>query len=137
MNKDKKNEMDIVYGIITIILGIIVITNPKAIASIIPFIIGILMIISSSAKIQYSFDLKKRNSELWVSTLVVAIITLVCGVLLIFNPFSGAKALTQIIGGTLILYSLLDLIECISIKTVVNKKALKEGKIIDAEFKEK
>ena len=47
------------------------------------------------------------------------------------------KALTQIIGGTLILYSILDLIECITIKSTVNKKALKEGKIIDAEFKEK
>ncbi len=47
LNKNVKNELDIVYGIGTIILGIIVISNPKAIASIIPFIIGIVIIINS------------------------------------------------------------------------------------------
>lgn len=140
MNKDKKNEMDIVYGIITIILGIIVITNPKAIASIIPFIIGILMIISSSAKIQYSFDLKKRNSELWVSTLVVAIITLVCGVLLIFNPFAGADFIVKAIGVIIFIYAVLDIISGIriykTVKEVTKDKKKIEDKIVEADVVE-
>ena len=139
-NKEKKNEMDIVYGIITIILGIIVITNPKAIASIIPFIIGILMIISSSAKIQYSFDLKKRNSELWVSTLVVAIITLVCGVLLIFNPFAGADFIVKAIGVIIFIYAVLDIISGIriykTVKEVTKDKKKIEDKIVEADVVE-
>ena len=131
-NKEKKNEMDIVYGIITIVLGIIVITNPKAIASIIPFILGIIMVISSSTKILYSFDLKKSNSNLWISTLIVAILTLVCGVLLIFNPFAGAEFITKIIGGILLIYAILDIISTVRIS-----KELKEtfGKAKDEKKK--
>lgn len=59
-SKEKvKRDLDIVYGIVTIILGIIVIRSPHAIASIIPFIIGFIIIINSATKLQYSFELKK------------------------------------------------------------------------------
>lgn len=121
INKDIKNEIDIVYGIGTIILGIIVISNPKAIASIIPFVLGILIVINSTAKIDYSFKLRKNKNSIWVSTLVVALIALICGVLLIFNPFAGAEFITKIIGGILLIYAILDIISTIRIS-----KELKE-----------
>lgn len=140
INKNTKNEMDIVYGIVTIILGIIVIANPKAIASIIPFILGVLMVISSSAKIQYSFDLKKRNSDLWLSTLIVSIITLVCGVLLIFNPFAGADFFLKAIGIILFIYAVLDIISGIrvykTVKEVINDNKKIEDKIPEADVVE-
>ena len=140
INKNTKNEMDIVYGIVTIILGIIVIANPKAIASIIPFILGVLMVISSSAKIQYSFDLKKRNSDLWLSTLIVSIITLVCGVLLIFNPFAGADFFLKAIGIILFIYAVLDIISGIrvykTVKEVINENKKIEDKIPEADVVE-
>ena len=108
------------------ILGIIVISNPKAIASIIPFVLGVLIVINSTAKIDYSFRLKKNKNTLWISTLVVALIALVCGVLLIFNPFAGAEFITKIIGIILLVYAILDIISTIRIS-----KELKEtfGKV--------
>ncbi len=121
INKDIKNEIDIVYGIGTIILGIIVISNPKAIASIIPFVLGVLIVINSTAKIDYSFRLKKNKNKLWISTLVVALVALVCGVLLIFNPFAGAEFITKIIGIILVVYAVLDIVSTIRIS-----KELKE-----------
>ena len=136
INKDIKNEIDIVYGIGTIILGIIVISNPKAIASIIPFVLGVLIVINSTAKIDYSFRLKKNKNTLWISTLVVALIALVCGVLLIFNPFAGAEFITKIIGIILLVYAILDIISTIRIskelketfgKAKEDKKKLKDS----------
>ena len=121
INKDTKNEIDIVYGIGTIILGIIVISNPKAIASIIPFILGILIVINSTAKIDYSFKLKKNKNNLWISTLVVALIAFVCGILLIFNPFAGAEFITKIIGAILLIYAVLDIISTIRISKVIKE----------------
>src|SRR5699024_10047118 len=41
-----RNELDIIYGIVTIIFGIIVIKSYQAVASIIPIVIGIGIIIS-------------------------------------------------------------------------------------------
>ena len=136
INKDIKNEIDIVYGIGTIILGIIVISNPKAIASIIPFVLGVLIVINSTAKIDYSFRLKKNQNNLWISTLVVSLVALVCGVLLIFNPFAGAEFITKIIGIILVVYAVLDIISTIRIskelketfgKTKEDKKKLKDS----------
>jgi len=136
INKDIKNEIDIVYGIGTIILGIIVISNPKAIASIIPFVLGILIVINSTAKIDYSFKLRKNKNNLWISTLVVALIALICGVLLIFNPFAGAKFITKVIGIILVVYAVLDIVSTIRIskelketfgKTKTEKKKLKDS----------
>jgi len=136
INKDIKNEIDIVYGIGTIILGIIVISNPKAIASIIPFVLGVLIVINSTAKIDYSFRLKKNKNNLWISTLVVSLVALVCGVLLIFNPFAGAEFITKIIGIILVVYAVLDIISTIRIskelketfgKTKEDKKKLKDS----------
>lgn len=142
INKDIKNEIDIVYGIGTIILGIIVISNPKAIASIIPFVLGVLIVINSTAKIDYSFRLRKNKNSLWVSTLVVALIALICGVLLIFNPFAGAEFITKIIGIILVVYAVLDIISTIRIskelketfgKVKKDKKKLKDS-IVEAEI---
>ena len=136
INKDIKNEIDIVYGIGTIILGIIVISNPKAIASIIPFVLGVLIVINSTAKIDYSFRLKKNKNKLWISTLVVALVALVCGVLLIFNPFAGAEFITKIIGIILVVYAVLDIVSTIRIskelkdtfgKAKEDKKKLKDS----------
>ena len=69
----KENDdtgMDLVYGIVSIVLGIVVISNPKAIASIIPIIMGLIIILNSGTKLQYSIELKRNNNNLWKSTMI-------------------------------------------------------------------
>lgn len=136
----KENDdtgMDLVYGIISIILGIVVISNPKAVASIIPIIMGLLIILNSGTKLQYSIELKKNNNNLWKSTMILSLISTLCGVLLIFNPFKGAAFLTKLIGFLILLYAILDIISTIAIKNTVKKikTAINDG-IEDAKILE-
>ena len=133
--KSMGSELDIIYGIVTIILGILIISYPKALASLIPIVLGACIVISSATKLQYAFVLKKENNNLWIMTMVVAIISALCGVVLIFNPFEGAQMITQIVGIFIIIYALLDLISTITIKRNVNsiKKAIRND-IKDAEI---
>ena len=56
-----RNELDIVYGTVTIIFGIIIIKNYQIIASIIPAVIGIAIIISSAGKLNYAFQVNNKN----------------------------------------------------------------------------
>ena len=109
-NKENKNELDIVYGVVTVILGVLIITHPQAIASIIPLVLGVAIVISSSTKLQYAFELKANNNSLWKATMIVSIISTLCGILLLFNPFKGAEALIRIIGGFMVAYGLLDIL---------------------------
>lgn len=115
-----QNDLDILYGVVTIILGLLVINNPKLIASILPIIIGVAIIINSATKLQYAFELKKENNQQWKTTMVISIISVICGVTLLFNPFKGAVVITQTIGIFMIIYSILDIISTTIIKRNVN-----------------
>ena len=127
LNKNVKNELDIIYGTVTVILGIIVISNPKAIASIIPFVIGVIIILSSATKLAYGFELRKTNSDLWIGTVVISLITMLCGILLIFNPFAGAKFILKVVGILIFVYALLDIISTFRIRKAIKplQKAIK------------
>ena len=65
-NKEQQTELDIVYGIVSVILGIVVIKNPQAIASIIPTILGISIVINSATKLQYAFELKANGNNWYI-----------------------------------------------------------------------
>lgn len=134
VNSINREDLDIVYGTVTIILGVIVIYNPEAIASIIPIIIGIGIVISSATKLQYAIELKENLSSQWKTTMIISIISAICGVILICNPFKGAVVIMQIIGGFIIVYSILDIISTITIKKNVTAihNAL-DGKVEDVE----
>ena len=121
-NKRERNfSFDIVYGIISVILGIALISNPHALAKIIPFVLGVWITISSALKIQVALQIKSYGNNAWKGTLIVGLIALFCGITLIFNPFSGAILITRIIGIFMIIYAVLDIISNYFInKTIKN-----------------
>lgn len=109
-------SFDLVYSILSIIAGIIIILNPNALASLIPIVLGIWMIINGSFKFQYSFQLKQFKYKNWILIFIIAIMMIILGIVLIFNPFKGAVAITQVIGIFIIGYAILDIIESFSIR---------------------
>ena len=77
---------------------------------------GIGIIISSSLKIQQSFNLKSLNSSYFFWSFVTALLSLICGVVLLFNPFKGAVIITKVIGIFLVMYAILDICNTIVLK---------------------
>ena len=108
--KDIFVELNIVYGIVSIVAGIFLVTVPEFIGSIIPIIVGIAVIISSSFKIQQALVLKNLGSKYFAPSIIMAIICLVCGVVILFNPFTSAVVVTKMIGLFMIIYAVLDII---------------------------
>ena len=143
-NKDKENylEFSFILGVFALIFGIIVMLNPNIIGSIIPLVIGIWMIINGITKLYYALTINKEKSA--SLSIIISLIILICGLLLVFNPFGGAKMLTKLIGIFVIVYSVLDLIECYTLKKTVkninkeekNDKKNKDVKVIEAVYKE-
>ena len=134
-DKESTSELDIIYGIVTIIFGVIIIQNYQALASIIPIILGVTIIVSSVGKLNYAFQLKADDNQLWKTTMIISIISTICGVVLLFNPFSAAIGIMKIIGIFIIVYAILDLVSTIAIKSSVTKiyDAVEET-IVDAEI---
>ena len=120
---------DLIFGVLSIVIGLVLILNPTALAKVIPFIIGVWILISSVTKIEYSMQLKSIDNRAWVYTMIIAIITFIWGLLLIFDPFGGAMAITQIIGIFILVYAILDFIEIFIIRKNLKdiKKEVKEA----------
>ena len=109
--KSKQSNIGIAYGILMSILGIVFISSPNVIAGIIPLILGIWILIKSAIRLQYVFFLKDSGSEEWIKAMIVNILTLILGMVLIFNPFKGAETIMRIIGIFMIIYAILDISE--------------------------
>ena len=121
--------------IFMVVAGLIIILNTELIASIIPILIGIVMIINGVSKIQFSLVLKRENIKSFPVSLALAIVITCCGIIFITNPFKGAVAITKIIGMVIILYSILDMFDSLFIHKNVknNQKETNEIKIIEEE----
>ena len=135
-SSDNYLSISFIFGAFVFIFGIIILIKPSIIASIVPLLLGVWMVINGVTKLSYSLSVYKVSKNIF--SIIGALLIVIFGVTLIFNPFEGAKALTQIIGIALIVYSLLDLAESISISiSLKSKEDPSEGKIIEAEYKEK
>ena len=137
-------NLDITYGLVTVILGIVIITNPKAIASILPIVLGIAIVINSASKLQYAFILKNDNNDMWKTTMIIAIVSAICGVVLLFNPFAGAVLIMKIVGIFIVVYSVLDIVSTVIIKknvdefkTVIDSVEVEEAEIVEEKPKKK
>lgn len=107
----KKFDIDLIYGIVSIVAGLVLVLNPTAIATIIPLILGIWIVINSSIKLQYLLTFKKYINNNWKIAFTLALFTLIWGIILVLNPFKGAVAFTKTIGIFVMIYSLLEIIE--------------------------
>lgn len=129
-------SLNFIFGAFVFIFGIIILIKPSIIASIVPLLLGVWMVINGVTKLSYSLSIYKINRNIF--SIIGSILIIIFGVTLIFNPFEGAKGLTQIIGISLIVYSVLDLAESIAISFgMKSKEDPLEGKIVEAEYKEK
>ena len=126
-NSDFVSSFDIIYGMITVVFGIFILSNPKMVATIIPFIIGGWVLIKSSFKIAYAIELKNVENVIWKNVLVTSIISALVGVIMIFNPFKTSVVVFKIIGAAIIVYAILDIISTIQLKKNVDEFSEKVG----------
>ena len=118
-NKGKYDfyNYDIAYGIIAIVLGIVTICYSTQIGAIFRIIIGLWIVYSAILRINLSIKLKAIESNVWIYSLVIALIMAACGVFIICN--SGAVIVT--LGVVVVIYSVLDAIESIMFLNNVSK----------------
>ena len=57
----------------------------------------------------------------FASSLIMSLITLTCGIFLLFNPIDSAELLTRMIGLIIMVYATLDLVETTTFKINIKK----------------
>lgn len=107
-----------IYGIMLIVIGIIMIIFNQTITTLIGLILGIWIIYSALLRIGATVKLKKAlNSSLWIVTLVIALLMIICGITVIAN----ATNIAAIVGIIIIVNSVFDIIENIIFLNTINE----------------
>ena len=65
-------------------------------------VIGVAVIIDSILRLQISLNLRRLDGGGWIALFVTAVVTLVFGILLLFNPFTAVKVATIVAGASLL-----------------------------------
>lgn len=124
-------DLDLVSGVFSIAAGAILIARPSFITNIFPVIIGIVVIIDSAFKLQTAFELRADRTKNWWSVLLVAVIGIIFGFLLVFNPFEATRIALIFVGISLIIDGIENLWAVFFVK-----KLLRKASPIEAEYVE-
>ncbi len=92
------SRIGIVSGLIFVVIGLFILTSTRIIISVIPFMMGVFILISAYSKLQYVFQLSKYTNEKNRGMFLAAIITFILGIVLLFNPFRAAKWMIRLVG---------------------------------------
>ena len=92
---------ELMGGISTCFIGLFVALRSEVLISIIPFVVGMFLLVSSIVSLQKAFELKRMNYAKWNHGLIFTLIKLALALVIVMNPFGTAMTLTRFIGGCL------------------------------------
>lgn len=99
---------DFYHGLIAIGAGIFVLVKVEIIIEMIPFLLGVMVVISGCSKLQDVIDMKRTEYGNWIVMLVFAAVNLLVGILLIVCPIESAHLLFRLLGLGLIFSGITD-----------------------------
>ena len=99
----KRAGWSILMGILTALLGVVLIAYPLTAATITTFLFGLILILVGIA--QFVFALHSQTALKFLGKLVLGILYLIAGFILAFYPLAGVATLTVILGTLLLVYA--------------------------------
>ncbi len=92
-------------GILTTVLGVLLITHPEVTMASLPFYVGFMVMFTSFWSIGTALDLKDAGVMDWGTLMVLAVLGIIFSFILIWNPEFGGMAIVFWVGITLIVSS--------------------------------
>lgn len=99
----------LVGGVITAGLGIFTLAKPQVVASFLPIVFGIFIVVDGLSRIGSAIDLAKRKGQKWWVLLLLSIVSVVLGILLVLHPFGAAVSVVMVCGILLIVEGAMNL----------------------------
>lgn len=112
----------LMQGILAILAGIIIIVTSNTLTAFLPIMLAIWIIIKSLVSFQYAVNLANVPNSKWGLYLAMSILTLILGLIIIFNPFGTASVTTITVGIFLAITESINIAE--SIITLIKMKDL-------------
>lgn len=110
-----------VVGVLSLVLGIVIIIYPT-ILNLIPIILGIWFILSSAFSLRLAAGLRDTiGGGSWVFALILAVLSIITGLILIINPAGSSEGIVAFIGIMMIIYSIINITDMTVFRIYLNK----------------
>lgn len=100
-------------GLLLVIAAIIFFIKPSLLVSIVYIILGLGIVVNGTLKLQAGIELKNDQRRYWAGVVIAAVVAIILGLIVVFAPFSTAKAVTVMIGVSMILCAAFDIVSAI------------------------
>ena len=130
----REHRMNLFTGLVDVIavgVGIFIITQPKAISSILPIIFGLILLLDGILNIRHGVGLHRFGDPSGKTVLILGIITVALGAVILLNPYSTAKMTFRLIGVALVYSGLSDFLVIFRMNRA--HRTYENQKIIDVE----
>lgn len=105
----------IMSGLLSIIAGIVVIAMPNVLTVVFGIALGLWIILSSVNIISIAITVRGKVKN-WGWWLLLGIIDLICGIIILFNPFESSISLVVLGGIIIMIHSAITIVDMIMIK---------------------
>jgi len=99
---------DFVSGMTAIIVGILILMGTEFVISIIPFVLGVLILFSGILKLQHLIDVRRMHYGNGLAFFILAFVNIALGILLIADPFGAVTVLFRLLGAGLVFSGITD-----------------------------
>ena len=93
---------DLAGGLFCLLIAALLLFRAAAVAAVLSVIVGIFILIDSVFKFQIALDARRSGAQSWALMMLLACVSLLLGVLLVFDTFQGQKLLSVIMGAALV-----------------------------------
>ena len=101
-NRQSVMQADMVMGVVGLAAGVYTLLKTEYVLEIVPFALGIVAFLGSIVKLQHALDLRRIGSGRWYMMLLFSLALFVFGAVLVANPFETLSMIAILIGASLI-----------------------------------
>ena len=108
-----QSQLTLISGLVCLGLGAFLIIRSDIVVRILPIVFGLFVIFDSLGRIQNALELRRCQYSSWKGFLLLALLSIVLGVVMIVDPFGAMETLVMAIGIILILEGTLNLLSAL------------------------
>lgn len=114
-------QWKLMLGVILILIGMFLLPKLGIVLSIVPFVLGVLVICSGIAKLLHGLGYRKLGYPSWWVTVLIAVGAIILGGIAVVNPFKTVKLAVRVIGVILVLDNFANVFDTVYIGYRLNK----------------
>lgn len=114
--EDAAEKQLMVKGLAELLIGAFCAFHPQwfiATFPILTLIYGVVILFTGLTKVQWTVDMVRLKKKRWFLVLISAVVSVICGVVIITSPFSSTAVLWMFTGITLIVEAVFDIVAAI------------------------